>query len=115
MIRATGGTWLSYATTVLFQVLFALRFGTDHPASAYVIVFAVIAGVSGVLVSTAQSVGASRLLGEGGSLQTGLLKLMAGVVGGAGLISLALTLAADPLGRLLTRVSDYPPSLSSEL
>jgi peptidoglycan biosynthesis protein MviN/MurJ (putative lipid II flippase) len=115
LIRATLGTWLNYSTTLLFQVLFALRFGTDNAASAYVVAFAVVAGLSGLFVSTAQSVVAGRLLAEDGSLRTGPLRLMAVIIAAAGVISLGLAAAATPAGQLLSRVSGYPANLSSQL
>ena len=55
MIRASAATWLNYATTLVFQILFAARFGSSDVAGAFVIAFAVAISLGGVFVSTALS------------------------------------------------------------
>jgi putative peptidoglycan lipid II flippase len=62
MLRSTGGTWINYATTALFQVLFATRFGGGREASAYALTFAIAVGVGAAFVGTTQAIYLPRLL-----------------------------------------------------
>jgi len=70
MLKATAGTWISYATTALFQVLFARSFGTTPEASAYVLTFAIAVGIGAVFIGTTQVVYLPRLLARGGDVLT---------------------------------------------
>lgn len=70
MLKSTVGTWISYATTVLFQVLFARSFGTGPDASAYALTFAIAVGIGAVFVGTSQVVYLPRLLARNGDVLT---------------------------------------------
>lgn len=62
MLKSTVGTWVNYATTALFQVLFARRFGAGTDASAYALTFAIAIGVGATFVGTTQAIYLPRLL-----------------------------------------------------
>lgn len=62
MLKSTAGTWVNYATTALFQVLFARRFGASPEASAYALTFAIGVGVGATFVGTTQAIYLPRLL-----------------------------------------------------
>jgi putative peptidoglycan lipid II flippase len=66
VIRATGGVWISYATTALFQVLFASRFGSTDAATVFVIVFGITIAIGSVLTGCAQTVVVPRLMSADG-------------------------------------------------
>jgi putative peptidoglycan lipid II flippase len=70
MLKSTVGTWISYATTVLFQVLFARSFGTGPSASAYALTFAIAVGIGAVFIGTSQVVYLPRLLARNGEVLT---------------------------------------------
>jgi putative peptidoglycan lipid II flippase len=70
MLKSTVGTWVSYATTVVFQVLFARSFGTGPDASAYALTFAIAVGIGAVFVGTSQVVYLPRLLARNGDVLT---------------------------------------------
>ena len=52
MLRASVGTWVNYGTSLAFQIAFAYRFGATESASAFVIAFSIMAGLSGIVGST---------------------------------------------------------------
>jgi putative peptidoglycan lipid II flippase len=93
VIRATAATWLNYATTIAFQILFAAAFGTSAPAGAFVVAFAVAVSVSGVFVTTATTNVLPRMIAPDGHVSgNGLRKLGAiGVVAMAAAIFVAAT------------------------
>jgi putative peptidoglycan lipid II flippase len=70
MLRSTAGTWINYATTALFQVLFARSFGATPAASAYALTFTIAVGIGAVFVGTTQVVYLPRLLGRNGEVLT---------------------------------------------
>jgi|GEM_PF-3173488 len=76
MIRATVGVWANYATTVLFQILFAARYGTSAEASAFVISFGAVVAVAGIVSTAGQSIVVPRLLGHDRSLLAAPLRLL---------------------------------------
>ena len=94
MVGSTAGTWLNYATTIIFQILFAKSFGTGADASAFFIAFVSVASIANVLNGTVHVIALPRLVGDDGQLHVGPLKLMAAaavaaVAGGAILIVFA--------------------------
>lgn len=66
MLKATVGTWLNYATTVIFQVLFAARFGSGAAASAYVLSFTIAVAIGAIFIFTTQSIYIPRLISRDG-------------------------------------------------
>lgn len=76
MLRSTTGTWINYATTALFQVLFARSFGATPDASAYALTFAIAVGIGAVFVGTSQAVYLPRLLATDGSVLTEIVRRM---------------------------------------
>lgn len=74
MLRSTIGTWVNYATTLLFQVLFARSFGATPMASAYALTFAIAVGICAIFVGTAQAVYLPRLLGRDGAVLSATVK-----------------------------------------
>jgi putative peptidoglycan lipid II flippase len=73
MLKSTAGTWISYATTALFQVLFARSFGTGPDASAYALTFAIAVGIGAVFIGTSQVVYLPRLLAPNGDVLTEII------------------------------------------
>jgi putative peptidoglycan lipid II flippase len=76
VIRATTGVWLNYATTFVFQIVFAFRYGSGKDASVFVIVFGLGIAVGGVVTASVQSVIVPRLLTETGRLARPALRLL---------------------------------------
>lgn len=68
MIRATAATWLNYATTLVFQILFAAQFGTTRQGSAYVIAFAAAVSLAGIFVTTTLTVSVPRMIDAAGRI-----------------------------------------------
>ena len=101
MIRATGATWLNYATTVVFQILFAARFGTATQAGAYVVGFATAASLGGVFVTTALTIALPRMVDAHGALRRPALRLLAGAGALVCITAAALALAAGVLSEPL--------------
>lgn len=115
MLRATFGTWINYATTLAFQILFVARFGTTSGASAYILAFAIVISVVGIMVSTAQTVVSGRLMADGDRLRSGALKLLTGIVVVAAVFSVAVLLLAPQLGGALSRATHYGAEQSTAL
>jgi peptidoglycan biosynthesis protein MviN/MurJ (putative lipid II flippase) len=117
MLRATAGTWINYATTLLFQVVFAGRFGISQEAAAFVVAFGLAVAVGSIFANTIQGIAVPRLIAEdGATLERGTLRFLAilaaiaavvcGVfacVGGliAGVMAPALNLETETLRSLL--------------
>ncbi|PYQ63609.1 MAG: hypothetical protein DMF54_16270, partial [Acidobacteria bacterium] len=115
MRRATIGTWLNYATSIGFQVLFASRFGTSHAATAFVIVFSAAISMSGLLISTVQSVAVPRLVAPDGRLLPRTLRFLGVVTALAGLLSLSTALLAEPAAAVLAKLASIDQAQTSEL
>lgn len=116
MIRATSGVWLNYATTLIFQVLFAARFGASGEASAFVIAFALGLGVGAIVTGTAQSIAVPRLLTTDGALDHNVLRFLRRMTLVAGGLLASLALAAGPIGAAIARFVDVDKAdLSSAL
>jgi putative peptidoglycan lipid II flippase len=110
MIRATAGTWANYATTLVFQVLFAASFGTSPAASAFVIAFAVSISASGIFVTTVLTVVLPRMLTDDGAISRRAANAIAAAVLAATAVGLALAavalLAADAAAEVLATAPD---------
>ena len=115
MRRATLGNLLNYSTTVAAQALFARRFGAGAAAAAYVIAFGLMAAVSGVFVTTIQSVVLPRLLDGAGDLYSASLKLMLRIGGGAVVVGIAVFALAGPLSVLLSQHTELNASTTDVL
>ncbi len=77
MLKATVGTWLNYATTVIFQVLFAARFGSTAAASTYALTFTIAVALGAIFVGTTQSIYIPRLLSQDGEvLSAGIRRIL---------------------------------------
>jgi putative peptidoglycan lipid II flippase len=95
MIRATGATWISYATTLVFQILFAARFGTAPQAAAYVVAFAAAVSLGGVFITTALTIAVPRMLDANGAISRPVARFLGGVVLSVAITALAIA-AASP-------------------
>jgi peptidoglycan biosynthesis protein MviN/MurJ (putative lipid II flippase) len=95
MLRSTVGTWVNYATTALFQVLFARRFGAAPAASAYALTFTVAVGVGAIFVGMTQVIYLPRLLSRSGELLTAVLLRM-GRLTWLALVTFAILAVAAP-------------------
>ncbi|RPH31890.1 MAG: hypothetical protein EHM90_06950, partial [Chloroflexi bacterium] len=115
MISATTATWLNYATTIVFQILFAAQFGSSGAAGAFVIAFAVAVSLGGVFVTTTITNVMPRMLGEEGALASSALRVLAIlgalVVGSA----LALWVVAGPLANVIAPLIGVGVALMSTL
>jgi peptidoglycan biosynthesis protein MviN/MurJ (putative lipid II flippase) len=107
VLKATIGTWLNYATTLGFQILFVARFGTAKEASAYVLVFALSIGVAGILITTVQTVAAGRLLSESGGVRVGAVRFLTLIVAAAATLGCGVALLAAPLGEAVAKETGY--------
>jgi putative peptidoglycan lipid II flippase len=76
MVKSTAGTWVNYATTAMFQVLFARRFGATNAASAYALTFTISVGLWATFVGTTQLVYLPRLRARSGEVLTAVLGRM---------------------------------------
>jgi putative peptidoglycan lipid II flippase len=74
VLKSTTGTWINYATTALFQVLFARSFGATPAASAYALTFTISVGIGAVFVGTSQVVYLPRLLARNGEVLTAIVR-----------------------------------------
>jgi putative peptidoglycan lipid II flippase len=101
MLKSTAGTWINYATTALFQVLFARGFGASSPASAYALTFAIAVGVAAVFVGTAQVVYLPRLLGRDGTVLIVVVRRVVRLAWLALLTFATLAAAADVIAPVL--------------
>jgi peptidoglycan biosynthesis protein MviN/MurJ (putative lipid II flippase) len=105
LIPATLATWLNYATTLLFQILFAARFGTSLEAGAIVIAFSVSVSVAGVFITTATTLVMPRMTTPDGALSNRALRALSicGIVilVVATITAVAGLVAADTTGGLL--------------
>ncbi len=77
MLRSTVGTWVNYATTALFYVVFARSFGATSHASAFITTFTIAIAIGGIFSGTAQSIYVPRLLSAGGGVLSAGIRRMA--------------------------------------
>jgi peptidoglycan biosynthesis protein MviN/MurJ (putative lipid II flippase) len=68
MIRATFGTWFSYGSTVLLQVMLADKLGMSIGATAFILLYAFAIAVASITTSTITSVGIPRLIADDGAI-----------------------------------------------
>lgn len=101
MIRATSGIWVNYATTALFQVVFAAKYGTGTRASAFVITFGIAYAAASVLVTAVQAIVVPRLIAPGGELLSRPLRLLAWVCGASIVLLGLLAVLASPIAHAL--------------
>jgi putative peptidoglycan lipid II flippase len=106
VIRATAATWLNYATTLIFQVLFAARFGTSSEAGAYVVTFAAAVSLGGVFVTTTLTIALPRMLDARGALARPAVRFL-GVVGSLIVFtSLVVGLSSSALAAVVAPILD---------
>lgn len=110
MIKATGGIWINYATTIVFQILFASRFGVGHEATVFAITFTIAVALTSVVVTTTQSVVLPRLIDAHGAVLRSALQLMALLVLVSAVCLGAVAIAAVPIASLLGHLTNIGPS-----
>ena len=115
MIRATTGTWLNYATTILMQVLFAARFGTSPAAGAFVICFVGAVSISALLVTTASTVVMPKMLDQSGALKRSALRILIGLAAIIGGIALLTALSSAQLGGAVASITGIDKSVAAEM
>lgn len=116
MIRATGGIWVNYATTVVFQVLFARSYGANLDATSFVILFGILIAVGGVLTSSTQAVIVPRLVGRDGELLSGPLGALIAISAVGAVVFGGLVVARDEFATVLAPIVNVPaPALSDPL
>lgn len=105
MISATAATWLNYATTLAFQVLFAAHFGSSPEAGGFVIAFAIAVSAAGILITTVTTLVMPQLVGGDGLLSSrafhNLGRASVGVVVLAGLVVIAGFVAPTQIAPVL--------------
>jgi putative peptidoglycan lipid II flippase len=115
MIRATSATWLNYATTIAFQVLFAAAFGSSGEAGAFVIAFAAAVSIGGVFVTTATTNVLPRMVASDGSISRPALRVLAGIGGVVIVSALAVGLTAVPVSTIVGPLVGVSPELAATL
>ena len=102
---ATAATWLNYATTLAFQILFAAHFGTSTNASQFVVVFVVVTSLASIQIATGISIAVPRLLTDDGLLARPAIRylLVLGfvAVATAGAVGLAAPALAEGIASIL--------------
>jgi len=101
MIRATTATWLNYATTLVFQILFAANFGSSGMAGAFVIAFAVAVSLGGLFVTTTLTNVLPRLVDKEGALSRPALRVLLILAGLIMITAFALGLASSSLAAIV--------------
>ena len=86
-IKATSGVWLNYATTLLFQIVFADKFGSGNNAALYVLVFSVLNAIGAVAITGGQAFALPRLLAPDGRVRLQGVRILAST---SGAVTLAL-------------------------
>src|SRR3954471_5100981 len=111
MARATIGTWINYATTLIFQVVFASRFGASREAAAFVIAFGLAVAIGGIFTNTVQSVVVPRLVApDADALIRGAVRFLGLLAVLSGGVCVLLEAAAIPLGHALEGPLRVPSS-----
>ncbi|MDX6452111.1 MAG: Lipid flippase MurJ [Gaiellaceae bacterium] len=114
MIRATAGVWINYSTTLVFQVLFASRFGTSVAATVFATCFAIAIALATIVLATSQSIVLPRLLTEDGELVSGAVAMMSKLLGFSVLLIGVLAFLSGPLARgMAPRVDFTAPELTT--
>lgn len=108
MIRATAATWLNYATTLVFQVLFAANFGTSAKAGVYVVAFAAAVSLSGIFITTTTTIALPRMLGTDRSLRKPALTFMLQLGFLVVLIATAIVAGSSTLGSFAATMFHIP-------
>src|SRR4051794_7620177 len=108
MLRATSGIWVNYGTTVLFQVLFAVRFGSGSQAELFVVTFSVLLAVGALAAVTVQSVVVPRLLTANGELQSAAIRLVLVLTGVSAVVFLTVFIFPSPFAHLFAGVVHEP-------
>jgi len=115
VIRATFGTWFNYATTLLFQVLFAIHYGSSNIAVAFIIAFGIGVAISGLVGSSIQSAVLPRLVAPDGGLVIAAVRFMAMMTAVAAGLSLTLVMLAGPSSQLLASHASVEAPLMGDL
>ncbi len=108
MLKATVGTWLNYTTTVIFQVLFAARFGSTVAASTYALTFTIAVALGAIFVGTTQSIYIPRLLSHNGEVLSAGIRRILWLTLLALIVFLAFAACASPLAVALGATLNRP-------
>lgn len=115
MIRATTATWLNYATTIVFQILFAAHFGASGVAGAFVIAFAVAVSLGGLFVTTTVTNVLPRMVNKDGAITWSALRVLAVIAVLILVSAFALWMASGGLAGLIAPLVGVSPPLMSAL
>jgi putative peptidoglycan lipid II flippase len=115
VIRASVGTWMNYATTVAFQVLFAGAFGASNEASGYVIAFALAVSASGIFITTALWVVLPRMVTDEGAISQRAIRAIAALALGACALSVGLAVIGIAAPSLLSDLLETTPEIAQPL
>ncbi|MBV9804535.1 MAG: hypothetical protein JO130_15140 [Solirubrobacterales bacterium] len=108
MLKSTVGTWVNYATTALFQVLFASRFGAGTEASAYALSFAIAVGIGATFIGTTQAIYLPRLLTAGDDVSLATVGRMARLLAIALLVFAVVGASASLTSPVIAPKLDLP-------
>lgn len=108
MLKSTIGTWVNYATTALFYVLFASRFGATGTASAFITTFTLAIAISSIFIGTTQSIYIPRLISSGGEVLSEGIRWMAWLTLGALALFSAFALIAPALAPVIAPTLNRP-------
>src|ERR1019366_1125460 len=115
MARATVGVWLNYATTVVFQILFAERYGSRVPAAAFVLVFGLAVALSGLVIAGPRSVLLPRLLTRSGELHRQPVRIMSALLVATLFVCGAMAAVPRPLAAGIAPSSQFSDELLAAL
>jgi peptidoglycan biosynthesis protein MviN/MurJ (putative lipid II flippase) len=113
--RTTIATWINYASTIAFYVLFAARFGAGRDASAYVIVLGICMAASGLVSSSLTSVAVPRLIDDTGRLVVRTVGLLVIVVLATAVAGVLLALLSENVAHTLAPLEHADPDLLAPL
>jgi putative peptidoglycan lipid II flippase len=115
LIRATTGVWVNYATTLLFQILFASRFGSGSEATSFVVVYGVAIALSGFVITGIRSVLQPRLLTPEGDLVSQPLKIMGVLIAASAAVCAVLALFPESFAELLAPETELSAGVLADL
>jgi putative peptidoglycan lipid II flippase len=110
VIRATAGTWVSYATTLLLQILFAARFGSSLEAGGFIVVFSISVSVASIFVTTATVLVLPRLVEPNGMLSARAIKTLAAAAIGVLAVATILAFTSIFVGHAVGEALGLSPS-----
>lgn len=115
MIRASLGTWINYATTIAFQILFANAFGASGEASAYVIAFAIAISANSVFVTTALWVVLPRMLTPAGEISRRAARALGALCVGVAILATFLAVLSVIAPLQMSELLETSPEIARSL